>query len=139
LRRLYVDSSAFLALFRRSDGRHADVLAHFQGLRRRRCALVTSEAVMVETATRLRYDLGLGATLEFRDNVVAGVADGTFTLRESTAGLRAAAFGVMEENPRLRPSYADCMGVAVARDEEVDAVFGLDTDFRELGFRLEPG
>ncbi len=30
------------------------------------------------------------------------------------------------------------MGVAVARDEEVDAVFGLDTDFRELGFRLEP-
>lgn len=42
--------------------------------------------------------------LEFRDNVVAGVADGTFTLRESTAGLGAAAFGVMEENPRLRPS-----------------------------------
>ena len=80
------------------------MLARFQGLRRRRCALVTSEAVMVETATRLRYDLGLGATLEFRDNVVAGVADGTFTLRESTAGLRAAAFGVMEENPRLRLS-----------------------------------
>lgn len=60
-------------------------------------------------------------------------------MRDSTADLRAAAFRVLGENPRLRLSYADGMGAAVARDEQVDAVFALDTDFRELGFRLEPG
>lgn len=38
----------------------------------------------------------------------------------------------------LRLSYADCVGAVVAKEARAAAVFGLDHDFRVLGFNLEP-
>jgi predicted nucleic acid-binding protein len=49
-----------------------------------------------------------------------------------------AALEVMARFPHLRPSYADAVGAAVAREVRAAAVFGLDDDFRQLGFALEP-
>ncbi len=37
-----------------------------------------------------------------------------------------------------RLSYADGIGAAIAEERRVDAVFGLDNDFRVMGFALEP-
>jgi predicted nucleic acid-binding protein len=137
VRRLYVDSSAFLALLRRTDGRHDDVAAHFARVRRRQHLLITSEAAVAETVTRLRYDVGLDAAIDLRDRLDAD--PDVLRVRDGSPALRAAAFAILEQHPRLRLSYADAMGAAVARDENVDGVFALDTDFRHLGFPLEPG
>jgi uncharacterized protein len=136
-RTIYVDSGAFIALLRRKDRDHSRVAAHLVALRRAGDRLVTSDAVVSETATRLRYDVGLDGALAFRrllDTAGSGLA-----VRDTDARVRSAAFDLMAKYADLRLSYADCVGAVVARSARASAVFGLDEDFRVLGFELEPG
>lgn len=44
----------------------------------------------------------------------------------------------MGRYPDLTLSFTDCVGAVTAADGKASAVFGLDNDFRVLGFALEP-
>jgi uncharacterized protein len=134
---VYVDSGAFIALLRRKDRDHERVVKHLVRLREAGDRLVTSDAVVSETATRLRYDVGVDGALAFRHLLDA--AGRQLLVRDSDATTRAAAFDLMAGYADLRLSYADCVGCVVARSVRASAVFGLDDDFRVLGFALEPG
>lgn len=94
--------------------------------------------MLAETATRLRYDAGLGAALTFRTLVDEAVRGGLLTVRYSDAELEARAWDVMEKFSDLSLSFADCAGAVTARDGRAAVVFGLDSDFSVLGFALEP-
>lgn len=137
MRILYVDTGAWIALLWARDRAHRRVADHV-----RRIAtdslLVTSEPAIAETATRLRYDSGLEATLAFHRYVEAATQLGKLRIRETDAGLRRQAFALMEQHADLALSYADCIGAAVAKEVRASAVLGLDNDFRILGFTLEP-
>lgn len=137
-RRLYADTGAWIALLWRRDEAHQRVSAHFMTLRQANDRLITSEPVIAETVTRLRYDAGLPAVQQFRVLLTEAVGRGTLVIRESDAKLRGAAFDVLDRFADLRLSYADAVGSAVAGERNVDAVFGLDNDFRLMGFALEP-
>lgn len=137
-RTLYTDTGAFLALLYSRDRDHERVRAHFQALRRAGDRLVTSEPVIAETVTRLRYDAGPARAIAFRAVIERSVAGGALAIRESDPNLRRAAFGVLEQYADLALSYADATGAAIAGEGRVQAVFGLDNDFRVMGFPLEP-
>lgn len=135
---VYVDTGALIALIWQRDRAHAAVADVFARLRGDRARLVTSDPVVGETATRLRYDAGLTTTLRFHDLVGQAVAVGQLEVVESSPKLRAAAFELMATYDGLPLSYADAVGAAVATDVGADAVLGLDADFRVLGHRLIP-
>ncbi len=137
-RLLYADTGAFIALIFRRDQAHQSVSDHFRKLRASGDRLVTSEPVVAETVTRLRYDVGLPAVRAFRALVEQAGDRGTLVVRESDVKLRAAAFDVLNRFADLRLSYADAVGAAIAEQRRVDAVLGLDHDFRIMGFTLEP-
>jgi predicted nucleic acid-binding protein len=137
-RLVYTDTGAFIALLYPRDRWHDVVSRHFRRLRSAGDRLVTSEPVISETVTRLRYDAGVGAVSSFRGVLVAGAADGSLTVRESDDDLRHAALGIVEQYDDLRLSYADAVGAVVARDRHVDGVFALDAEFRILGLTVEP-
>ncbi len=137
-RTLYADTGAFIALLYRRDSDHERVRAHFLALRTAGDRLITSEPVITETVTRLRYDAGLSRVIEFRAVIERSVAAGALAIRESDPDLRRAAFGVLERYADLTLSYADATGAAIAGEGRVAAVFGLDNDFRVMGFPLEP-
>jgi len=139
VRTIYVDSGAFIALIWRRDRAHDRVREHFSRLRHDHDLLVTSDPVIGETSTRLRYDAGLSPALAFWRILEDAVAAGTLHIRDSDPKLRRAAFDVMSTYSGLSLSYADCVGAAVAREIRADAVFGLDRDFQIMGFALEPG
>ena len=139
MRKLYVDSGAFIALVWRRDRAHDRVRDHFLRSRAARDLLVTSDPVIGETVTRLRYDAGLRAALTFRRILDEAMGSGSLVVRDTERRLRVAAFEVMARFPDLTLSYADCVGAAVAREIEAQAIFGLDHDFRIMGFALEPG
>lgn len=111
---------------------------HFSELRRRDDSLLTSNLVLAETATRLRYDAGLRAALAFRDLIDEAVAGDSFAVRYADDSVDAAAWDVMERYGDRSLSFADCVGAVTARQARADAVFGLDSDFSVLGFALEP-
>lgn len=138
MRTVYIDTGAFIALIWRRDRAHDRMRKHFMRLRRDGDRLVTSEAVVAETATRLRYDAGLRDALAFRRILDEATAVGEIRIRYGDDRMRTAAFDVMARYADLGLSYADCVGAVIAREISAQAVFGLDEDFRALGFALEP-
>lgn len=137
-RLLYVDTGAFIALLYGRDRAHPVVSAHLRELTAAGTRLISSEPVVSETVTRLRYDAGLHRVVAFRAVLQRAIAQGSLTIRESGDDLRRDAFDLLERFADLRLSYADAVGAAIARERRVDAVFGLDNDFRVMGFSLEP-
>lgn len=137
-RLLYVDSGAFIALLYRRDQAHARVSDYFRRSRAARDLLVTSEPVIAETVTRLRYDAGLPSVLALKQVLDQALAHRSLVVRESDADVRAAAFDVIQRYGGLQLSYADAVGAVIAGERRVDAVFGLDHDFRVMGFVVEP-
>lgn len=138
MKTVYADTGGWIALIYRRDRAHRTVSECFAEIREEGALLVTSEPAIGETVTRLRYDAGLSAALAFRRVLEQSVALGSLRVRETDGDLRNRAFQIMEHYGDLRLSCADCNGAAVAREIKADAVFGLDNDFRILGFDLEP-
>ena len=138
MRAVYVDTGAWIALAYRRDRAHKKISRHFARLRADGDLLVTSDPAIGETVTRLRYDAGLAAALTFRQILEEAVTLQTLRIRDTDADLRRRALKLMERHGDLRLSYADCVGATVARQINADAVFGLDNDFRILGFVVEP-
>lgn len=134
-----VDTGAFIALLWRRDRAHTLVTEAFGELRRDGRRLVTCDPVIGETATRLRYDVGLDTVLRFHELVEQASTIGDLEIVESSAATRSAAFALMGRFDGLSLSYADAVCAAVGRDRGADTVFGLDADFRVLGFDLVPG
>jgi predicted nucleic acid-binding protein len=135
---VYVDTGAWIALLWARDKAHQRMARHFRALREARDLLVTSEPAIGETATRLRHDAGLSATLAFQRYLEAAVATGELRIRDTDRGLRQRAFELMSRHVDLPLSYADCVGAAVAEEVGAGSILGLDNDFRVLGFVLEP-
>ena len=111
---------------------------HYRRLIESRDTLLTSNLVLAETATRLRYDAGLRAAVAFRALVDEAAAGGLLTVRYTDAELDSQAWDLMEQYADLRLSFVDCVGAVTARAARAAAVFGLDADFAALGFALEP-
>jgi predicted nucleic acid-binding protein len=138
LRVVYADSGAFIALLWRRDRAHARIRDHYTALREAGDVLLTSDLVVSETATRLRFDAGLDAALAFRGLLEEAVEAGRLIVRHADAELDARAWDLMARYPGLTLSFTDCVGAVTAAEGRAAAVFGLDNDFRVLGFALEP-
>lgn len=138
MRIVYADTGAFIALLWRRDRAHARCRDHYLGLRSAGDVLLTSNLVVSETATRLRYDAGLDAALAFRGLLDEAEAAGRLILRHADARLESSGWELMARYRDLPLSFADCVGAVTAREGGATAVFGLDADFRALGFTLEP-
>ena len=112
--------------------------AHYARLRDLGDQLLTSNLVVAETATRLRYDAGLPAALVFRRFLELATGSGQLAVRYADVALDEKAWAVMERYSDRALSFTDCVGAVTAREARVAAVFGLDRDFTVLGFALEP-
>ncbi len=83
--RLRRHGRAFIALLWTRDRHHSLVRAQYERLRAERARLVTSDPVIAETATRLRYDAGLRAARTFASIVREATDAATLAVRESDA------------------------------------------------------
>ena len=138
MRIVYADTGAFIALLWRRDRAHERVRDHYRELRAAGDVLLTSNLVVSETATRLRFDAGLDGAIAFRELLDAAVAAGRLIVRHTDPEVDAKAWALMERHPDAKLSFTDCVGAVTAAEGRAAAVFGLDHDFRVLGFTLEP-
>ena len=127
-----------IALTWRGDHAHERVREHYFRLRDARDVVLTSNLVLAETATRLRYEGGLGAALVFREFVERATATERLVVRYADVEVDRKAWAIMEKYRDRALSFADCVGAVTAREASAEAVFGLDADFFVLGFALEP-
>ncbi len=134
----FVDTGAWIALVKADDQLHVPARLEYQRLRAARVGLVTSNYVVVESATRLRYDVGLTAALDFRSRLLALQNNGRARVVWIDERLESDGWQIMEQYGDLRLSLTDATSAAVARSGRITDVFGFDRHFQALGFTVIP-
>lgn len=136
---IFVDSGAWIAVLNPKDRHHEEANATFAGLHRH-MTLVTTDYVIDETATRLRYDTNHALAVKFLDAIEAFEMSGDLTVMAITAEVfkEAKALFRQRNSPRLRLSFTDCTSFVVCwSDVRITKAFAFDEDFPKMGIPLQ--
>jgi uncharacterized protein len=136
---VFVDTSGWIALLSRDDRLHDRALARYDELTTDGSRFLTNNYVVDETATRLRYGLGLTAALGFRQMALDAVSSRRLRIAWVDEKAEAEAWGILEQYRDVKLSLTDAVCAVTARAARVTEVFGCDSDFAALGFVVLPG
>jgi predicted nucleic acid-binding protein len=131
--RVYVDTSALLAIMDADDQNHARASAAWQALIADGSALVCTSYVLVETFALLQSRLGLAAVRAFQDDVVPLLQVKWIDAeshQRSVASLLVAG--------RRQLSLVDCASFDAMRNVGLTTAFTFDHHFGEQGFDSLP-
>lgn len=131
--RVFVDTSAFLALLVSSDRTHASANQPFTHLRARGAPLFTTSYVLVETYALLGRRFGMEAIRSFRGQFAPLVEVAWVDQETHERGLDLLLDRGLEDL-----SLVDATSFVVARAQGVEEVFAFDPHFEREGFRLLP-
>ncbi len=135
---VFVDTGGWIALLKRDDHMHGAALAHYEERAAEGARLVTTNYVVDETATRLRYDVGLAAALRFRTALERAVASRRLRVAWIEPRTEREGWEILERHADVRLSLTDATSAAVARRARAREIFGFDDHFRALGFDVQP-
>ena len=129
--RVFVDTSALLALVVGSDQAHEEASEGFARLRAERAPLLTSSYVLVETYALLQARIGIGAVRIFRE-AFTPLLDVLWV--DETTHERALDDLLLRDARKL--SLVDASSFELMRANRVDRAFAFDAHFREEGYTL---
>ena len=132
----FVDSGAWIALFNRRDQHHAEALATYTTLGRQRVRLYTTDYVIDETATRLRYDANHLAAIRFLDHIERSEEARTVTVVSIDGTVFQVAKRLFRQYSSERLSFTDCTSFVVCQSYEIQAAFAFDHHFPIMGITL---
>ena len=134
MKKLFIDTGAFLAKEIRRDQHHAAAVEAWQRLADTPEILYTSEHCMDETATLLArrtnyaFASGWGADL---------LASGITILQMQPEDWKDA-FRLMSKFADQGVSFTDCLSFRLMKRHRIRSVFGFDHHFTAAGFRVWP-
>jgi len=131
LNRVFVDTSAMLALLDSGDLHHERARAAFNGLAGEEALLLTTSFVLVETHALVSRRLGLDAVVDLREHF-APTLDVVWVDR----GLYEPGLDLLLERKRRRLSLVDAVSFVCMRRERIDRAFAFDRHFSDEGFRV---
>lgn len=132
--RLFADTSAFIALHDRSDARHPQARRFYESLGAAD-RLFTSNYVVDETITRLRYAVGHAAAVAFAETILKSRL---YSILYVDSDLERSALGFLKRYKDKKLSFTDCTTMALLHEHGLDAVFAFDDDFTKTGLRVLP-
>jgi predicted nucleic acid-binding protein len=135
LRRVFVDTSAFVALRNRAEREHELARATLTDLVGERVALFTSNCVFAETYTALLVRVGRAEAVEWGRRFRRGAAIDFIRVDEP---IEDAAWAILESHADKRWSYVDATTFALMERERVVEAFAFDEHFRQRGLAVLP-
>lgn len=133
---IFVDTSAFKAVFDRGDDFHQKALHFWETARKERKIWITSNFILDETYTLIRVRMGKKAWLGFyQDLLESGAMIRIFRI---TVGDEKEALRYFENLPGKDLSFTDCTSFALMRRLDLKEVFAFDEHFPKAGFNLLP-
>jgi predicted nucleic acid-binding protein len=132
-RRLFVDSSAWLAFFSTRDDNHGAAVALFERAIRRQATLITSSLVVAEVHRLVLHRVGIRAAA-----AVLGSIDGSAHLRLvfPDSAHHQSARGWLQKLSDQVITYADATSFAIMDAERCAAALSFDHDFVIAGFQV---
>lgn len=103
----FVDSGGWLSVLITTDAHHRAGARHYAGLLRSRATLVTSDYVLDEVVTRLRYDRSHRAACEFLALVRTSITDGVLSVMHIDRDIWSAAEEIFVRCDGAKLSFTD--------------------------------
>jgi predicted nucleic acid-binding protein len=133
--RVFVDTSAFVALRNRSEREHEAARDALRALLSADVRLITSNYVFAETYTALMIRVNRVEAIEWGRRARAGTALELVRVDEQ---LEDAAWAILEGHADKEWSYVDATSFALIDREKVDAAFAFDRHFEQRGLHVLP-
>ena len=135
---VFVDAGGWLSVLIATDQHHAAGKAYFGALIDLGALMVTTDFVLDEVITRLRYDVGHAEASEFLALLHGAIDGGAVKVHRITEDLWNDAEAVFLRYADARLSFTDCTSFAWLHAQPVDEVFGFDGHFEMMGQILQP-
>ena len=100
--------------------------------------MVTSNYVLAETYTRIRYDDGHAKALQFNALIQEAIKAGRLNLEWITPAIHKDAWDIFENYADQDFSFVDCASFVIAKRVGVKEAFGFDDHFKTMGLILKP-
>jgi predicted nucleic acid-binding protein len=120
------------------DQSHPAAAAFAAELAKKRSPLLTTNYVLLESYTRIRYDDGHAKAMIFDGLIQEMVRSRQLTITWITPNIHARAMEAFRKYSDQELSVVDCSSFIVAKARKIREVFGFDNDFAKLGFILRP-
>ncbi len=137
---IFVDSGAWIALSNRRDQHHDDAVVIYTTLKQQKVQLLTTDYVIDETVTRLRYDWNHSGAVQFL-NFIDRTKKATeeviaLTVAEIDSVLFQEAEQLFRQYNTARLSFTDCTSFVVCQQHNISEAFAFDQHFPMVGITL---
>ena len=131
--KLFVDTSAWLALNDRNDQYHNEAVSRLNAVAKQKIELITSEYVVDESITIIRYRVSHNAAVVFGDALMSSTI---VTLADITDEERFRAWMLFKKYDDKELSFTDCTSFALMNKLKLRKAFAFDDHFKQIGFEL---
>ena len=133
---IFVDTGAWIALTDQSDQYHSDAKQIYARLKNQRTRLITTDYIIDETVTRLRYDSGHLNAVRFLD-LMDQAAQTTVVRRVPiTPPILQTAIALFRQYDTAVLSLTDCTSFVVCKHYQIEQAFAFDDHFLMQGIIL---
>ncbi|HET54127.1 MAG TPA: PIN domain-containing protein [Ignavibacteria bacterium] len=131
--RVFVDTSAFLAVLDAGDLNHSKAAQSWEKLILSEEPLICHNYILVETLALIQSRFGMKAVRVFNDDVVPLIS-----IEWIDEVIHKAATSALIAASKRKLSFVDCVSFEVMRQLGVEVIFAFDSHFAKQGFRCIP-
>src|SRR5574341_224660 len=135
---LFVDTSAFLALANEKDKNNIAAMLFLEEIKNGKAGIrkiITSDYIIDETLTRIRYSVGHREAVEWGKDILESNVVEMLDVDKEIFEL---AWKLFETYDDKKLSFTDCTSFAIMKKKGIEKVFSFDGDFERMGFVLLP-
>lgn len=137
---IFIDTGAFCAFIDRTDRCHVLAVKQFSLLLKGQSRLITTNFVIDETYTWLRYRLGYHQAIEFLRKIrQSEQKEPQLEVVTVTRSLEEQACKLLEKFSDQDVSYTDATSLALIQERKLTRAFTFDRHFHLLSIELIPG
>ena len=133
---IFVDTGAWIALTDESDQYHIESIHIYKKLKEQNEKFITTDYIINETVTRLRYDSNHQIAIKFLELIAISRNSGTLKIIYIDELLFEDAIFIFSIYDTAVLSFTDCASFAVCKKYRIHKAFAFDRHFTMMGITL---
>ena len=133
---IFVDAGAWIAISNPRDQHHREAVTIYNRIQQQGTYFLTTDYVIDETVTRLRYDTNHSIAVMFLDRIELLVETDVLTLVEIDKDVFEKAKALFRQYDSALLSFTDCTSFVVCQENNIREAFAFDQHFSMMGINL---
>lgn len=133
---IFVDAGAWIAISNPRDQHHRETVTIYNRIQQQGTYFLTTDYVIDETVTRLRYDTNHSLSVMFLERIELLVETDILILVEIDKDVFGKAKALFRRYDSALLSFTDCTSFVVCRENNIREAFAFDQHFSMMGINL---